>query len=561
MNAPGLIRGLHVLLSYRIKSLRNALRSLHGESRLKVGFIALTALLLWLGFYYLTRHSILWLQAQSPLVGGMVVEFVFNLFFAALGMMLFISNSIISYSTLFASPEARFLYTTPLDKRVVFLSRAADGLAFSSWSVFFLGLPFFAAFGMTQPVTAWWGPSLLLGLVFFVLLAGAGGLAVNLLIGALAPRRRGTVLIAVLVLLGLAIVAHFAINAQALDRQNLRGGRWMTQLTTRFDLLAHPLLPSRWLSRLSFAAAQAEWNVALRHLALLASTAFLALGGAYFLAILLYERAWSRVRSTSTRGASWRWLFPLLTRRRRKPSDVILAKDILVFGRDSAQYAQFAILLGLLLLYILNLRAVGYDEARPFWKGLVSTLNLFSTLMVLATLSTRFFFPLVSLEGSRFWVLGLAPLARGEILWAKFRFAFLANLLLAEGIVALSNHMLKMSVELIVVQAVAVAFGAAALAALAVGLGATFPQFGERSPSKIVSGFGGTLALILSSAYVMGVTILVGIPSFRWARGLMQHFSAAPVLLGSLALVVLLSALAIVLPLRLGERALKRAEI
>jgi len=41
------------------------------------------------------------------------------------------------------------------------------------------------------------------------------------------------------------------------------------------------------------------------------------------------------------------------------------------------------------------------------------------------------------------------------------------------------------------------------LAALAIGLGALFPNFREDNPTKIVSGFGGTFCLVLSFLYIV----------------------------------------------------------
>ncbi len=43
------------------------------------------------------------------------------------------------------------------------------------------------------------------------------------------------------------------------------------------------------------------------------------------------------------------------------------------------------------------------------------------------------------------------------------------------------------------------------LSAIAVGLGAVLPNLREESPSKIAAGFGGTLNLVISTIYIIGV--------------------------------------------------------
>ena len=48
-----------------------------------------------------------------------------------------------------------------------------------------------------------------------------------------------------------------------------------------------------------------------------------------------------------------------------------------------------------------------------------------------------------------------------------------------------------------------------ALNGLAVGLGVLYPNLKEANPDKIVSGFGGTLCLVLSSVYILASIALL----------------------------------------------------
>jgi ABC-2 type transport system permease protein len=51
------------------------------------------------------------------------------------------------------------------------------------------------------------------------------------------------------------------------------------------------------------------------------------------------------------------------------------------------------------------------------------------------------------------------------------------------------------------------------LNALALGLGTLFPDFREQNPAKIVSGFGGTLCLIISFVYIAACVTVALIPA------------------------------------------------
>ena len=52
-------------------------------------------------------------------------------------------------------------------------------------------------------------------------------------------------------------------------------------------------------------------------------------------------------------------------------------------------------------------------------------LNLVATCLTLSTFTSRFIFPLLSLEGRKFWILGLLPIERKNLLYSKFWFAFI----------------------------------------------------------------------------------------------------------------------------------------
>ena len=69
------------------------------------------------------------------------------------------------------------------------------------------------------------------------------------------------------------------------------------------------------------------------------------------------------------------------------------------------------------------------------------------------------------------------------------------------------------------------------------------------------------IALILSSGYVIFITIMLAIPAFRWVkRGRVDAAYLSGASLTAFVLIVVASGLAIVLPLLYGARRLERAE-
>jgi ABC-2 type transport system permease protein len=106
------------------------------------------------------------------------------------------------------------------------------------------------------------------------------------------------------------------------------------------------------------------------------------------------------------------------------------------------------------------------------------------------------------------------------------------------------------------------------LASMAVGLGATMPNFSESSPSKIAAGFGGTLNLVLSAIYIILIVVLTALPCHFYQIAEGQHVTARIFnpfylklwLFGGTGLAILLGTLATVIPLRNGIRAFNRLE-
>src|SRR4030067_704958 len=109
---------------------------------------------------------------------------------------------------------------------------------------------------------------------------------------------------------------------------------------------------------------------------------------------------------------------------------LMLLKDCRLLRRDPVQWSQFLIFFGLLGLYFLNVDRFNNphsDISYLTWINMVSFLNLAVVGLILSTFTTRFIYPMISLEGHCFWILGLLPMNRDTVLWSKFVFAALGS--------------------------------------------------------------------------------------------------------------------------------------
>ena len=238
----------------------------------------------------------------------------------------------------------------------------------------------------------------------------------------------------------------------------------------------------------------------------------------------------------------------------------LIMKDLKLFWRDPLQWSQFTIFFGLLAIYFANIRNLGYQDVLPFWKNIISFLNLAATALTLASLSVRFVFPQLSLEGKRFWILGLAPIHVRELLMQKFWLNSISSVCVSLPLIMISNYMLDVSPEMMALSLLVVILMCFSLTALCIGLGALFPNFKEDNPARIVSGFGGTLALVLCLAYIVINVAAMALPFHLFVTQKISADFFDRLVVWTGIFVFVLSTTTVYLSIYLGNRALKKME-
>jgi ABC-2 type transport system permease protein len=216
-----------------------------------------------------------------------------------------------------------------------------------------------------------------------------------------------------------------------------------------------------------------------------------------------------------------------------------------------------------MLLYIMNIRKMFVSEVIWFYQNIISVLNLFAVSTLLCVYTGRFIFPMLSLEGRKFWVLGLLPIPRDQLIWGKFTFAATGALVIAVPLILLSDWMLEIPWTGVILHLLAMVMLAVGLSGMAVGLGTCMPNFRETDPSKIAVGFGGTLNLVASLGFLL-VVLLLFIGPWHWGMVFAKNAESSLVDWWLVALGVVLGTAfvvaCVILPLRAGIRVLRQME-
>jgi ABC-2 type transport system permease protein len=562
-------RVFRLLLWTRFAAMRAELTALRKKSRLMMavlggfclGYLAVGYFLFYSGLVFLYRY---------PVVGSLLAQRLLYLIFGFFFAMLVLSNAIIGYASLFKNRETSFLLALPLRTRDVYLWKLLESLVFASWALLFLSAPMMVAWGRASGVRGpFYAEVFIAFLPFIIIPAQLGSWAILLLVRVLSMRWAKRILLAAAIASVVWIVHDVKPVSDIQAAQAAQVLSFDTLLRhTRLSL--SPALPSSWMAQSVFAWSEGLFRKGTFFFLVLLSSALMGLllsyevaGGAFYgswsasvgsRAERVQRRALRVQRKTDRRPLVEAFVaaIPFISR----PVKALALKDARLFSRDPTQWTQFLIFFGLLCIYILNLRNVSADYRTAFWEALISHLNLAASVLTLSTLTTRFVFPQFSLEGRRLWIIGLSPIGMKKVLLQKFTFSCLAAMSVTVSLMTASSMMLRLPWSRIGFFDAAIAMPAAALCGLAVGLGALFPNLKEDNPSKIVSGFGGTLCLVVSFVYIVLDVSLIAVPGFRQVTHLPFVIPDS----AAVALAALLSAGLLWLPLVLAFRRVKNLE-
>ena len=501
---------------------------------------------------------------------GIVISFLYDLMFFTLGGMLLFSTGIILYASLFTSPEARFLLASPARADQIFATKFQAAVGFSSWAFLILGLPILIAYGMVAGVPWFYFALMLPYLIGFVILPGAVSAIVCLLLVRYLPRNRKQAVIGLVTLL-ILVVGLWAVRAVVVARNTLKSGvkrDEVTGLFGQFSLTQSAIMPSHWMTSGLMAAANGNAKDAIIPLGMIWSNGLVLYLLAAFTARQVYRPAFDRIAGSGRtknvyRGHPLDRVMEGLVFYLDKSTRILIVKDFRTFRRDPTQWVLLFIFGGLMLLGATNFSQFYRGDIIGMDRYVISLVNLSGTAVLVCAGLSRFIYPLMSLEGRKFWILGLMPIRREQILIGKFAFAATGTLLVSVGLTLLGDLLLGIDPIGMLLHLAAAVMIAVGLSALNVGLGAYMPNFRETDPSKIVVGFGGTVNMIVGLGYLILIVATMAVPLH--ISGLRATFSGRGEFyqwwaFAGVPVALIVTALAVWLPLRAGARSLRETE-
>ena len=496
----------------------------------------------------------------GPLLAGKLLGLMLVSFFG----ILMLSNVITALSSFFLAKDLDLLVSGPVDWLKLYGAKLLETVVASSWMVVLMAVPMFAAYGLAYHGGWLFAPFAVIVMIPFFVIPSALGSAVTLVLVNLFPARRARDILGVISVMAAAgvVLLFRLVRPEQLARPE--GFRSLVEFVSVLRTPTSPMLPSDWVQRSVMGLLTGHVDVLALYMLWSTAAAAVVLGA--LLHRSLYLPGYSKAQESGQRwirgGVVTDWtiaVFQLLGPLRRE----LLLKEIRVFFRDSTQWSQLILLAVLVVAYVFNVKFLPLtgEGVTFFLRNVIPFLNLVLAGFVLASIAARFIFPGVSLEGRTLWLLRSSPMAVRDLLWAKFWVGTAPLLVLALGVVGVTDWLLQVTPFMFLLSILTITFMTFAVSGLAIGFGTMFPQFETENAAQIPTSFGGLLFMMTAVGLIGVVVLLEARPVYDYLSS--SAFGTEPNPIGMIlgfGAAALLCILATVLPIRTALARLEAVE-
>jgi len=531
----------------------------------KLLILALVGLAFWTGVYGVLYRILKYFRGVEdlgPLLAGKLLGLVLLSFIS----ILVLSNVITALSSYFLAKDLDLLVSAPVDWLRLYLAMLGETLLHSSWMVALMAVPILTAYGVIYRGGLVFLPVAVLTLVPMLTLPAVAGSAITLVLVNVFPARRTRDLLSIVALGAAAgvILLFRLIRPEQLARPE--GFRNLLDFITVLRTPTSPFLPSEWAAKAIMGFLRHNFDPLPLLLLWSTAAALVTLGG--LLHRELFATGYTKAQEGAerfVRGTFWRWtvgtlLLPLPVAKRE-----FVLKDVKLFFRDTTQWSQLILLAVLVVVYLFNIKALPLHRGEPvgfFYVTLVSFLNLGLSGFVLASIAARFIFPAVSLEGRQMWLLRSSPLDLRALLWSKYWVGTVPLLVLAMLLTGLTDVLLEVSSFMMILSLATIFALTLAIAAMALGFGALYPQFETENAAQIPTSFGGLVYMMATIALLAGVIVALWQAVYVYVHAV---YEGRPVVVDAWMLfwftvAAALCAAATVIPLRVGLKKMESFE-
>lgn len=559
------MKDIIILLKPRIWSFKGKGFSKNNESRpFKLLLFGTIGVLFWGGIFAVSLRVLGYfknIEDLGDILAYKLLSMVLLIFFS----ILIFSSILTSLSKLYISRDLPLVHSMPVSSYKILIARWIESTVDSSWMVVVYTIPVFISYGIVYRA----GPFFYGNIVFTLLSLSiiASGISVILVMIAVivipASRIRS-----IFIFIGLFFFMVLFFAFRFIRPERLVDPEIFATVLVYLKALktpSPPYLPSTWAFDSMKAVLSGQFAEWLFHMALSLSFAGVMVFMVIIIADAMYFKGLSKTRTAQVRLFKFRGSGSILLGFLSRPVRAFAVKEIRTFFRDQTQWSQLFLIGALIVIYIYNFNALPLEKApikTVYLQNLLSFLNMALAGFVLTAIAARFAYPAVSTESEAFWLVKSAPIPLKNYLWIKFFVYFFPLLVLTEILIVATNILLNVTPFMMALSTVNILLMVPGVVSMGIGFGAAYPDFKSENPAQTVTSFGGLLFMMVCAGYIGAVILIEAGPVYNiFMAGIRER--ALTVLewiwiIGSFALVFIISILAIVLPMRFGEKKLSK---
>jgi len=505
------------------------------SSLLRSTLISAVYVLFAIGFFLFTKNTVTYLMDV-----GRIGSFLLHRFIMLVLFMFFISvnigNIVVSFSTLFKSGETAWFFTKPISFTKVFLIKFLDNFFYSSTTLLLIIAAALLGYGIYFNLSWYFYPVILLIIILpFMFSAGSLGAIILLLILRLSAKFGLRKVITILGVIYASWIIGFYYISSPIDLVR-KVFEYFPNINQYFGFLESPLikiLPNGWVADSLYWITQGQFDKALPLIAMNLILAAALFSLAMFIAKHWYYKTWitsldlnSDLKIKNTLNVS---LFGFEKESRLNSIDeVIIKRELLLFFREPGQWIHLSVMLFLMGIFMIGISGIRIIIAENYYNDYLKTIiylvvSLFGIFMV-AALSLRFVFPLISLEGETVWKIRSSPVNHRPILIKRLLVYFALIFILGQLITFFANF--QFPYELSIIGQVNSTFIIISIVSLNFGMGGYFSNYKEKNPIRIASSQGASLTFLLILLYLVLLIALLFIPVYNYFKSAHSYIVA-----------------------------------
>lgn len=510
------------------------------------------------GVYLFTGNIIEYLLEQIKIGTFLLHRFisiVLFIFFIAVN----VGNIVVSFSTLYKSKEVFYLISKPISFGKIFLIKFLDNFFYSSTTLLMICLAVLAGYGNYFGLNFWFYPfALFFLLIPFMLTAASLGALTLMIVIAIAKKigiRNVIGIIAGLYLFGVFFFFTFTnpvnlVNSVMEHYPNVNF--YYGYLDSDFS----KYLPNHWLADCLYYFSTGNLYASINNILLINLFAFTFLTVTFIAASFLYYKTWVvsldlRIRKEKPIEQS-KGFFSFNKNSEFSPiNESLIKKEFWTFVKEPSQVIHSTVLFVLIILFVGSIGSIDvklFAGSNIYLRTVIYLVVFLFNAFLISSLSLRFVFPLLSLEGEAFWKLRSAPVSSFKFMSLKF-FIYLIIILIVSQILSYFSHR-NFTSGIYISSIITYIFIAITLVSVNFAAGIYFVNFKEKNPIRISSSQGASLTFLISLVYLVFLIAVLFNPVYNYFEydtyykgSFVKHLLKPTLIISSVSIIITLISL------------------